>query len=279
MSLKFAGGVGFFGMVLLACGGGVSLGDANQGLNPDQGTSGTTSSSGSTSGATQKDCSARGACGPALGMPAQMCSDGSLGGNTGRCLANGSGGCAWEIRTCPSDAGAPVCFDDKGELEASFKQCNPASASPVAECVTVAFQQNCCGTSRVAGVNRNSQAAAQTCGDDRGKTFPACGCAMQGPVADDGTHSADGTMNGVTVTCTAAGLCETSFNSADPCAGQTLPACPADCSTFPMTGSCTAGDRCRLKGSTIGDECSCNGGTWACSPHPPLGTGCNQVCR
>lgn len=44
------------------------------------------------------------ACGPALGMPAQTCSDGTMGGNTGRCVRSDAG-CAWEIRECPSTAG------------------------------------------------------------------------------------------------------------------------------------------------------------------------------
>jgi hypothetical protein len=30
-----------------------------------------------------------------------MCPDGSLGGNTGRCLRHANGACGWEIRACP----------------------------------------------------------------------------------------------------------------------------------------------------------------------------------
>ncbi|WP_437566244.1 hypothetical protein [Sorangium sp. So ce542] len=41
------------------------------------------------------------ACGPALGMPSWECPDGSIGGNTGRCLARPDGTCGWEIRECP----------------------------------------------------------------------------------------------------------------------------------------------------------------------------------
>jgi hypothetical protein len=43
-------------------------------------------------------------CGPALGMPAQQCSDGSVGGNTGRCVTTADGSCGWEIRECPATA-------------------------------------------------------------------------------------------------------------------------------------------------------------------------------
>lgn len=42
-----------------------------------------------------------------MGMPAQQCSDGSVGGNTGKCIRSGDG-CAWEIRECPSTAGGCV---------------------------------------------------------------------------------------------------------------------------------------------------------------------------
>lgn len=40
-------------------------------------------------------------CGPAPGCPAELCSDGSIGGCTGRCIRRDSGTCGWEIRTCP----------------------------------------------------------------------------------------------------------------------------------------------------------------------------------
>ena len=43
-----------------------------------------------------------GECGPALGMPSQQCSDGSIGGNTGRCVKEPDGSCGWEIRECPA---------------------------------------------------------------------------------------------------------------------------------------------------------------------------------
>ncbi|HXU03726.1 MAG TPA: hypothetical protein VN903_22325 [Polyangia bacterium] len=42
-------------------------------------------------------------CGPQLGLPTIMCTDGSVGGSTGRCLLNADGSCGWEIRPCPTD--------------------------------------------------------------------------------------------------------------------------------------------------------------------------------
>lgn len=46
-------------------------------------------------------CDAPGACGPALGMPNYLCSDGKTkAGPTGRCLDQG-GSCGWEVVKCP----------------------------------------------------------------------------------------------------------------------------------------------------------------------------------
>lgn len=69
-------------------------------------------------------------------------------------------------------------------------------------------------------------------------------------------------------------------SSSDPCAGVTLPACAPKCAGgFQIGGtSCTPGDACTI--SNVGDECFCDtNGTWACAVHPPLGTGCNEVCE
>ncbi len=40
-------------------------------------------------------------CGARLGAPTILCEDGSLGGNTGRCLEQADGMCGWELRECP----------------------------------------------------------------------------------------------------------------------------------------------------------------------------------
>ena len=49
-------------------------------------------------------------CGPALGMPTLLCSDGSTGGNTGRCIQTKGTACHWEIRAClePTPTPAPT---------------------------------------------------------------------------------------------------------------------------------------------------------------------------
>jgi hypothetical protein len=41
-------------------------------------------------------------CGPPLGMPNTLCSDGkTVAGPTGKCLPSGWGTCAWEVISCP----------------------------------------------------------------------------------------------------------------------------------------------------------------------------------
>ena len=52
-------------------------------------------------------------------MPSYDCGDGTLGGPTGRCLANADGSCGWEVRECPAADGGPAptaCFDKDGKL-------------------------------------------------------------------------------------------------------------------------------------------------------------------
>ena len=47
-------------------------------------------------------------CGPALGLAAVLCSDGSTGGNTGRCIKTKGTTCHWEIRSCPAPSPTPA---------------------------------------------------------------------------------------------------------------------------------------------------------------------------
>jgi hypothetical protein len=72
-------------------------------------------------------CDAKGACGPALGMPNYLCADGkTVGGPTGRCLDRG-GVCGWEVLDCPKPT---PC--DCGPAPAIAKACaDGKSVSPV----------------------------------------------------------------------------------------------------------------------------------------------------
>ncbi len=81
-----------------------------------------------------------GACGPALGLLSQICADGSVGGNTGKCLPAANGTCHWEIRSCPAPAVCPagscgpalgllsqICAD--GSVGGNTGKCQPANGT------------------------------------------------------------------------------------------------------------------------------------------------------
>lgn len=71
-------------------------------------------------------------------------------------------------------------------------------------------------------------------------------------------------------------------DSADPCNGVELPACPEAC---PDDYAATCGEACTVEGETcgndIGDGRQCLEGIYQCSVHAPLGGPgeCNLVCR
>ncbi len=60
-------------------------------------------------------------CGPALGMPNQLCSDGiTSAGPTGRCLLTAEEACVWEVTSCPTQIANPAstyCINNSGTLE------------------------------------------------------------------------------------------------------------------------------------------------------------------
>ena len=72
------------------------------------------------------DVCGEGECGPALGAPAILCEDGSIGGNTGRCLRNPDGACGWEIRECPPPPPPPA--------ECAVEECGPPLGMPSRMC-------------------------------------------------------------------------------------------------------------------------------------------------
>jgi len=59
--------------------------------------------------------------------------------------------------------------------------------------------------------------------------------------------------------------------------GDGLPPCPLPCVGIQPGGDCD--DPAAICGNAIGDTCRCDGRTWQCEVHPPLGEGCNLVCK
>ena len=129
-----------------------------------------------------RECATAG-CGPKPGRAAQMCPDKvSSSGPTGRCVATAGQACAWEISQCPASPAG--CFDANGNVPPSSKACTTD-----ADCQVVYYTEDCCGTQRLAGVNKQSVAQVTACTADRASKFPGCGCESRGSVTDDGSRS------------------------------------------------------------------------------------------
>jgi hypothetical protein len=134
---------------------------------------------------------------------------------------------------------------------------------------------------RAAGVNKSSATTAQACGDARDKAFPACGCAAQGTIADDGTLNLSGgspTGNAATVSCNSAGMCATTFASPTnltwytTCGGALCRPPAEDAGTVPSCAA--AGTACTTKGETCGNPNYNCGSVLICDDHDPKIGGC-----
>jgi hypothetical protein len=215
-------------VVVAACGGEVSLGLAG--------------TQGQGVGASAKPCAVPDGCGTPPLAPAQMCPDGSLGGNTGKCLANADGTCAWEFRLCPPGP-SPACFDQAGTLDPAYKKCAVAT-----DCVVVDYQRDCCGSMHAAGVGAASAATVQDCAAKRADALPDCECKMEPKRADDGTSQPGGTTTAPQVACSAAGVCTTTFDG-QVCGSKVCTSGETCCSGVPlpeptcMTGPCPVSRR------------------------------------
>jgi hypothetical protein len=81
-------------------------------------------------------------CGPELGLPNVLCSDGvTVGGPTGRCLRQPDGSCGWEVISCPPDACASSASCAAGQYcTVEDGDCNPAPGCvPGGVCTDVCY--------------------------------------------------------------------------------------------------------------------------------------------
>ena len=146
----------------------------------------------------------RSACGVALGLPTITCADGSTGGNTGRCIAQGDPAtCGWEVRECPP-------------IACSTTECGPVP--PVVPGTTVTCERLADGTCAWTPSTDPSCSDPTSCGPAPG--IPSWLCA-------------DGSAGGFTGRCiaSAAGTCEWEVRACDPTTECTI----AECG--PMPGS------------------------------------------
>lgn len=169
-----------------------------------------------------------------------------------------------EIKVC--DPGGH-CVSDNGMIDCGFDPCadkicgEPCSICPPddPDCAEDAVYKTC---------NLDGNCVAdmpEQCGPDLGCTPGDM------KIADDGCN---------TCTCDDTERWACTEIACDPCAGEDLPPCPPECDPNAMD---QCGQPCADEGYTcgnnIGDGMTCMGGVWGCTVHPPLGTGCNLVCR
>lgn len=158
-------------------------------------------------------------CGPALRAPAYTCEDGTLGGNTGRCLRDvATGTCSWELRDCPRKcetgecgsppsigacpAGSTAELTCRRQFDATCRwvpkcvgatpTCPDARTWPdlsrtckvAADCAVVEHQIDCCGTRQALGVAASERDRALAAEAAWAPKCPACDCVAR-PTADD----------------------------------------------------------------------------------------------
>lgn len=230
--------LGFMGCVVVACGGNVTLGQIGQSDGgSDSGTTSSSSSSSSSGSSGQPGaCTDPAGCGPQPGEPSKKCDDGSFGGFTGRCVANEGGGCGWEYRECPP---GPACFGKDGALDPSYKKC-----TTTADCTSVDWQTDCCGTLHSGGVSKAREAEVQACAKIKNAGYPLCGCAQQQTSADDKSSDAPGALKAVF--CNAQNECETSFKGKD-CGKKVCGPSQTCCEGLPLPEpTCMNGGACPI---------------------------------
>jgi hypothetical protein len=178
------------------------------------GASGGSSSGGA--GGSQEACD-KSACGPQLGIPNQICSDGSTGGPTGRCLKSANGSCGWEIRQCPVDgAGGDASGGSAGAGGAAGGSCGGKTCgvdqvccgpAECGHCISALSGQACPNmcptggggsggmpdcTQLLADVTK-AQAAAQACNPASAKPAAECAGSLDGVCCPIGVESASAT--------------------------------------------------------------------------------------
>ncbi len=116
-------------------------------------------------------------CGPAPGAPAFECADGTIGGNTGRCIRNDEGVCGWEMRECPD---VELCEE---------ADCGPMPGLPAYECADGSIGGN---TGRCIMYDTMCGWEVRECPADD-CTSDACG---QNPYGAPNYQCADGSIGG-----------------------------------------------------------------------------------
>jgi hypothetical protein len=131
-----------------------------------------------------------------------------------------------------------------------------------ADCVLVRHTTSCCGDQLIMAINGGEQARFQNAESICSQQYPGCGCASQGPTAEDGTLVPFGKENLVKAQCDS-GICQSHYS------GTTFSCGTATCSDLQYCSTMTGGPA----GSPTSYNCVSLGGCTTCAC---LGqTGCN----
>ena len=174
-------------------------------------------------------------------------------------------------QTSDTSGGDVMCGGDPQAFPEFSKQC-----ATVDDCALVIHQTDCCGNMAALGLDKAEVPAFDAAEAICASQYPGCDCAPSGIVAEDGAIVQSPVA--LDLACTD-GLCKVFVD--DPCEGIDLPACPPACdpNEFPALCGQPCADEGAACGNNIGDGMVCSGGQWGCAVHPPLGLGCNLVCK
>ena len=220
--------------------GGAGSSDSGSGT----GAAGTTSSSGGASSSS----------GGATGTGAAS-ADGAAGAASGG--APGSGGIASsDAGSGTSDAGSGIaCWGTTRSFPTFEKGCTNTES-----CVLVRHQTDCCGGELIMAINHAAVDAFDRAEKICDAQYPACGCAAQGVMAEDGTLVSFGSESLIVATCDN-GTCLSKYS------GQTFTCGPKTCTALDYcsvlsTGGVNSNWSCvPLNGCT---DCSCASTSGSC---------------
>ena len=137
-------------------------------------------SSGGAGGGSPEACD-KSQCGPQLGLPNQICSDGSTGGPTERCIKNANGSCGWEIRQCPPDgAGGDAAGGAPGTGGSAGGAAGAGGSAGACGGKTCSVDQVCCGPAECGRCisKLSTQACASLCPTGGGGSGGTPDCAQ-----------------------------------------------------------------------------------------------------
>ncbi len=171
-------------------------------------------------------------CGPAIRSPSYTCEDGTLGGNTGRCLRNTDGKCGWQVIDCPrkctdAECGAPPpvapCPGGTGPTVTCARRADATCGWNVGECMATACEKvtslsracttkadctygihqiNCCGSEQAMGYATSGASSFTTFEPACRNSYPGCGCAQMPTVDDSGKTGSEFAVDCVSGVCT-----------------------------------------------------------------------------